>query len=571
MKNLRKVLVFVLFAFVTVFAFGMKNVKAANALAYEADFVSDVSAFSYTQNKTFAVDSVNWMISTGQWNSNVFYLGCNSSHAAKGVLSDNTDATMLAIASAMGTNYTAGKHAYVMYTTQAFAGTTEITFAWDGNNNIFDLWLLTCVDGTWTINASVADAPKGTSAAGTIVASFDAAKDVEGIALFASPNGSTNKTLRLRSVTIMKEAAEDLPQLTAPVVSVAGKVASWEAVEGAVEYKVGLYASADATSATYEVETAETSYDFGKFMSNGTWYVKVKAVADDVTVLSSEYSTEEVSFVNADEVIECNPTEFLSFIDPTGTTFYQLTGTLKAFYTSYNESATNNYDSGYNNASFYLTDGTSKVIVYRISGNQGANLAVGDVVTVKGHLQAYNGINQIPQTDATYVNITPAAAVQFEALETKTSLKLTIENEEVSAVAIRFGMMMTVAQYEALVAANATFGVAVVKKATLGENDLAEVADEYAFVCATVVRVNANGEADEAGEYYQFAFVVNNVPSTDYAVELVAACYVVVNGEYFVAAEAVQSVQSVAQAYVNAEDTSAYANYLAYLNELAGN
>ncbi len=107
MKNLRKMLVFVLFALATVFAFGLNSVKAANALAYEADFVKNVSTFSYTQNKSLNVNNVPWMVSVGQYNSNVFYLGCNSSNATKGVLSNNTDTVITEVVSALGTKYTA--------------------------------------------------------------------------------------------------------------------------------------------------------------------------------------------------------------------------------------------------------------------------------------------------------------------------------------------------------------------------------------------------------------------------------------------------------------------------------
>lgn len=558
MKNLRKVLVFVLFALATVFAFGMKNVKAAEVVAAEADFTAKTATHStYTDAWTYG----DWTVSGGANNNGgwtYIKLGGKSTNLAtlsdiyvaynQVVTAEVTKATVNIVAGSLkksGMSVTSwGLHVYSDSTMA-----TEIDYVAGGT--------ITASAATFTFTP--------TSGTAWPANSYYKVKFV------LANTSTTNGIVCLDNISLFKEADASLAQLAAPVVSVAGKVASWEAVEGAVEYKVGLYASADATTATYEVETVETSYDFSKFVSAGTWHVKAQTVADDVTALSSDYSTNEATLVNTESTISCTPTEFLSFIDPGQVNTYEVTGTLKAFYTSYNESATNNYDSGYNNASFYLTDGTSKVIVYRITGEEGATLAVGDVVTVSGKLQNYNGVNQIPQSGASYVKITSGAALQFETLETKTSLKLTIENEEVSAVAIRFGMMMTVAQYEALVALDATFGVAVVKKATLGENDLAEVADEYAFACASVVRVNANGEADEAGEYYQFAFVVNNVPSTDYAVELVAACYVVVNGEYFVAAEAVQSVQSVAQAYVNADDTSAYANYLAYLNELAGN
>lgn len=365
-------------------------------------------------------------------------------------------------------------------------------------------------------------------------------------------------------VSIYKKTKIDssLPQLSTPVVSVEEKVASWDAIEGAVKYNVGLYDSVEATTAKYEITTNETSYDFTNVVSVGTWYVKVKAIADNVNATSSEYSSNEATFTNSTSEINCTPTEFLSFVDFNTSVTFVVKGSLESFYQG-------GYNAEHNNASFYLTDGTSKALCFRVPGAEGAKLQVGDVVTVSGNLNVYNDVNQIGQ-GGKYVEIIPGAALEFEKLQTKTSLKLTLENDEVSAVAIRFGMMIPVEQYDALVAAGATFGVAVVKKATLASTELSSVVDKYAFACASVVRVNEAGVADAEGAYYQFSFVVNNVPSVSYNEVLVAACYVLINGVYYVAVEATHSVQSVANVYVSADDTSSYTKYLDILNKLAG-
>lgn len=164
------------------------------------------------------------------------------------------------------------------------------------------------------------------------------------------------------NVSIYKKLKnESLPQLSAPVVSVEGKVASWNAIEGAVEYSVGVYESVESTIAKYENKTNETSYDFSNIVSVGTWYIKVKAVADNVTSISSDYSSNEVLFTNSVNEINCTPTEFLSYVDFNASVTFVVKGTLNAFYTSSSESANNNYSSTNNYASFYLTDGTSKV------------------------------------------------------------------------------------------------------------------------------------------------------------------------------------------------------------------
>ena len=535
----------------------MKNVKAAEVEAYTTGFETSEgftvsTSYNNTTEVAFGPTGKQWMTYYGTASTTSPITGSNS----------------------MQMRWYTGSAANLGYARMDFdiAKVTTVTFKAKNTNGLnVSVSHSTDSGATWSTGTVYT---LSTSAA-TYTYTVSETGEYENVRVkftIALPDTAPTGTSRLIIDDVVINSYVDTSStetLATPVASMEGKTVSWAAVENASGYKVGFYSDTEGETALLEKETTETSYTF-EDLPYGTSYVKVVALGDNTNYLNSEAS--ESIVVEKNEVYVVTIAQFLALAVNEYTTLqkYQVTGTLKAFYTSNAESTTNNYSSSYNNASFYLTDGTNSIIAYRVVGEEGANLAVGDVVTVKGVISSFNSVNQIA-SGGSYVEITPAAIAQFTALETKTSLKLTIENEEVSAVAIRFGMMMTVAQYEALVALDATFGVAVVKKATLGENDLAEVVDEYAFACATVVRVNANGEADEAGEYYQFAFVVNNVPSTDYAVELVAACYVLVNGEYFVAAEAVQSVQSVAQAYVNADDTSAYANYLAYLNELAGN
>ncbi len=51
------------------------------------------------------------------------------------------------------------------------------------------------------------------------------------------------------------------------------------------------------------------------------------------------------------------------------------------------------WDEGYQNMSFYVTDGTDTILVFRA----GTKVVVGDEVTVTGTVTAYNGVNQIAQ------------------------------------------------------------------------------------------------------------------------------------------------------------------------------
>ena len=58
---------------------------------YSCSF-TDVATHSYTQNKAFTLETKNWTASVSQVSGGVFYLGCNSNNAAKGILNDNVDA-----------------------------------------------------------------------------------------------------------------------------------------------------------------------------------------------------------------------------------------------------------------------------------------------------------------------------------------------------------------------------------------------------------------------------------------------------------------------------------------------
>ncbi len=48
-----------------------------------------LSAYSYTADKEVVVGNDTWLVSTSQYNASVFYLGCNSKNAAKGLLMIN--------------------------------------------------------------------------------------------------------------------------------------------------------------------------------------------------------------------------------------------------------------------------------------------------------------------------------------------------------------------------------------------------------------------------------------------------------------------------------------------------
>ena len=67
--------------------------------------------------------------------------------------------------------------------------------------------------------------------------------------------------------------------------------------------------------------------------------------------------------------------------------YYTVTGTVKSIDTAYN--------STYKNISFYLSDGTKNILCYRASGDEAANVSVGDKITLTGNLKNHYGTLEI--------------------------------------------------------------------------------------------------------------------------------------------------------------------------------
>lgn len=113
-------------------------------LLYSCDF-TEVETHSYTQNKEFTLNEKDWVASVSQVNGGVFYLGCNSTHAAKGILNDNTSfADVVTALAAEDTPYGAAvatAHAYAMRFSNAYDNVGSVEFVWAGGNNAFQVYL----------------------------------------------------------------------------------------------------------------------------------------------------------------------------------------------------------------------------------------------------------------------------------------------------------------------------------------------------------------------------------------------------------------------------------------------
>lgn len=211
-----------------------------------------------------------------------------------------------------------------------------------------------------------------------------------------------------------------------------------------------------------------------------------------------------------------------------------------------------------NNTTFDIMDfgSQAKLKVYRAS--KGEDISDGDYVKVTGTIINYN--NNTPEINAggTYVKFVPAAE-EFEKVETMSSLSFdwaTDGNDyTVSNVSLRFGNLFTKDAY----AEGATYGVLLIQNSDLAGSDFAtylagktlkEINDDSKIINveATPVKVNAEGVADENGEYYQFAAVLSDMDKYLTA-SVTAVMYVVIDGQIYYSVEKTASVKSTADAY----------------------
>ena len=208
------------------------------------------------------------------------------------------------------------------------------------------------------------------------------------------------------------------------------------------------------------------------------------------------------------------------------------------------------------NTNFTLKNEGSETEVIVYFGGGDSVLQVGDVALFTGPITTYRDAPEF-NNGTTYKIVKPAAATSFEAEQTKASLKVT----EDGVLSIRFGNAIAADSYNA----SATYGVVVSTSASDLENLTVDVINEYkqagkAAQC-TPVRVNAQGAEDANGDFYQFALVLNGVPSADFSLNVSAVMYMIYNGNVYTAEIKTASVQSVAAAYLEG-DTSGFSDDL---------
>ena len=115
----------------------------------------------------------------------------------------------------------------------------------------------------------------------------------------------------------------------------------------------------------------------------------------------------QAKYVDTSVIQKLTVAEFATLED--GDTVYELTGTITGIYQEYN--------SQYNNVSFYLKDETGELVIYRMSceGIDYTKVAVGNVITVQGPKGNFNGVAQMAEGGncTSIVEATAAPSISF--------------------------------------------------------------------------------------------------------------------------------------------------------------
>ena len=119
-----------------------------------------------------------------------------------------------------------------------------------------------------------------------------------------------------------------------------------------------------------------------------------------------------------------------------------------------------------------------------------------------------------------------------------------------------------------------TYGIAYAKTDDLtgASKSLVEALDAGDSFVHTVegtpVKVDADGTANESGDYSQIGVSLNHIPETSYGTEITAAVYVFVDGTYYLMNTKAYSIKSIALAY-RTSDCTGYEEHLGLLGYLA--
>ena len=358
---------------------------------YSADFTS-VATHSYTQNKTFTLGGKSWTSSVSQVNGGVFYLGCNSTHAAKGILNNNSTFTSVvtALCSADAT-YNSNKttaHAYALLFENAYDDVEKVSFDWAGGNNGFQVYLFGDSGSGYVLLGSTNYATSGASVAGSVEWTGSATNFTKFV-IVARPGAknstATSKTLRAATFKIYK--ASGVPTVATPTFSpVGGTYTSAQ--------NVTIACSTDGATIHYTLDGTDPTSSSPTYSSaiavSTTTTIKAIAIADgyaDSDVATAVYTIEQP----------------LTTMDEIYAKAVEVSTTPTDVYITFN----NWIVTGVKGSNAYVTDGTKGFIIYQ----SGHGFSVGDVLsgTVSCKIQLYNKSAEIMNitSSSTGLTVTP--------------------------------------------------------------------------------------------------------------------------------------------------------------------
>ena len=233
--------------------------KAADGDIYSGDFTT-VATHSYTQNKTFTLSNKNWTTSVSQVASSVFYLGCNSNNASKGVLNNNsTFSDVVTVLAANDSGYNSNKttaHAYAALFNNSCSNVGKIEMAWAGtNNNNFQVYLFGYSGSSWSL---LTKKSLTAQSADSLTYSAGSAESYSKIVFVARPGAAnstaSNKTIRLSTFKITS-ASDTLTSINLSATEggttalTTGTVKTGKTLQ---VYLTGVYSSAGAVNKTSE-------------------------------------------------------------------------------------------------------------------------------------------------------------------------------------------------------------------------------------------------------------------------------------------------------------------------------
>ena len=236
---------------------------------YSASFTT-VATHQYTQNKTFTLSGKSWTASVSQVNGSVFYLGCNSNNASKGVLGNNSTFSAVNTAlTAEDNQYTSGTdHAYALLFDNSYSDVTKVVFEWDGGNNAFQVYLFGDSGSGYVLLNKRNYASSGTSVSGSVEWTGTSTNFTK-FAIVARPGTTsttaTNKTLRASKFRIYKTATVPVTNITLNKIATTIEVGNTETLsvtsvlpDNATD-KTYTWSSANDDIATVDPSTGEVT------------------------------------------------------------------------------------------------------------------------------------------------------------------------------------------------------------------------------------------------------------------------------------------------------------------------